>query len=252
MPGGGHLIVNRRRISLAAERVRLQRDRVRTLQASGILRFLPLRRKGEYAGPVRVRKIFVDVGNGQAVCQRSLVALQSAFKVEPDVLQCGGRGIPGRADRQPARCNGQHGGRKLPAVAVLCREGILSGGLWEVAGADVGRRRAGGCRLIGDGFVCLRPRRTGTVPLLRLKRQICAVFHRCAERLAVFGQQQTVQSGILPFSVLAQRSVIHRCFRAGGRIAAVRGHSRVDGVYALGGGCPIHSHRAVRIRRGCD
>ena len=250
MPGGGHLIVNRRRISLAAERVRLQRDRVRTLQASGILRFLPLRRKGEYAGPARARKIFVDVGNGQAVCQRSLVALQSAFKVEPDVLQCGGRVIPDRADRQPARCNGQHGGRKLPAVAVLCREGILSGGLWEVAGADVGRRRAGGCRLIGDGFVCRRPRRT--VPLLRLKLQICAVFHRCAERLAVFGQQQTVQSGILPFRVLAQRSVIHRCFRAGGRIAAIRGHSRVDGVYALGGGCPIHSHRAVRIRRDCD
>ena len=250
MPGGGHLIVNRRRISLAAERVRLQRDRVRTLQASGILRFLPLRRKGEYAGPVRVRKIFVDVGNGQAVCQRSPVAPQSAFKVEPDLRQCGGRGIPGRADRQPARCNGQHGGRKLPAVAVLCREGILSGGLWEAAGADVDRRRAGGCRLIGDGFVCRCPRRT--VPLLRLKRQICAVFHRCAERLAVFGQQQTVQSGILPFSVLAQRSVIHRCFRAGGRIAAIRGHSRVDGVYALGGSCPFHSHRAVRIRRDCD
>ena len=73
-----------------------------------------------------------------------------------------------------------------------------------------------------------------------------------AERLAVFGQQQTVQSGILPFSVLAQRSVIHRCFRAGGRIAAIRGHSRVDGVYALGGSCPFHSHRAVRIRRDCD
>ena len=122
-------------------------------------------------------------------------------------------------------------------------------GTWRL-GAQVPELRAGGCRLIGDGFVCRRPRLT--VPLLRLKLQICAVFHRCAERLAVFGQRQTVQSGILPFRVLAQRSVIHRCFRAGGRIAAIRGHSRVDGVYALGGSCPFHSHRAVRIRRDCD
>ena len=89
-------------------------------------------------------------------------------------------------------------------------------------------------------------------PMTALEGEDMLVEGTDAERLAVFGQRQTIQSGILPFSVLAQRSVIHRCFRAGGRIAAIRGHSRVDGVYALGGSCPFHSHRAVRIRRDCD
>ncbi len=97
MPGGSRPIVNQRRISLRAERVRLQRDRVRTLQASGIHRFLPLRRKGEYAGPARVRKIFVDVGNGQAVCQRIPVALRAPSK--SSLMFCSAVGAVSQAGR---------------------------------------------------------------------------------------------------------------------------------------------------------
>ena len=171
----------------------------------------PLRRKGEYAGPARVRKIFVDVGSGQAVCQRSCRA-QSAFKVEPDVLQLavGAVSKTGRIVSLRGVTVSTADANSLPLMSFA--EKVYCPAVGRYLALMSAARRA---HLPPDRrrFRLPASTRTGTVPSAS-KRQICAVFHRCAERIAFFGQQTDGTEWYSFPSVSLPSAAYYRCFRS--------------------------------------